>query len=276
MKVVAIIAGILVLLGRMGCKHQEMLWRPTEDVDPKIIGDWYTFDTMAVSHPSPNIACEGMRIAQTGTITSLGIETETGRVVSLDGLTKTLLRAKEGVLIMEYLAPPIPVVDTMHYDVESSSLTLTRNQRSINYYRTRVGAKVTELIHSTLTVDIDGVLRHNTGVGVLPLTYFSTPNEHSFILQAHVTGASITIEVDSFHGIGTYNIKPNRGIFRYDGVGDVMGFTFETDSLSDGTITIGEYDRQASCCSGTFEFTGRFSDETVKLRKGQFSVPVYK
>jgi hypothetical protein len=235
---------------------------------------------MAVSYPSPSIAFNGIRIVQGDTVKPLGIETATGRVALIEEAPpRRLLRANNGVMILQYVAAPGILVDTMQYTVEPSLLTLNGKYTFTIYHRTQLGSAITSPIQSVLTVNIDSAIVYNPSVAAFPSAYISRPTGSAFKLHSYIPSGWITVDVDSFHGIATYTIAPNKGTYT-QWLGDV-GLTLRTDSLSLGTIVIDQYDEGTRQCAGRFQFTARLhllGDPEIirRLNNGVFSVPVYR
>ncbi|MEK9137644.1 MAG: hypothetical protein AAB393_11020, partial [Bacteroidota bacterium] len=204
-----------------------------------------------------------------------------GRVAVIEeAFPKKLVRANNGVMILQYVAAPGILVDTMQYTVGPDLLILTGRYASTTYHRTQIGSAITNPIQSILTVNIDSAGVQNPRVAAFPSAYVSKLTESAFKLHSRISGGWITVDVDSFRGTGTYTIAPNKGTYT-QWLGDV-GLTLRTDSLSLGTIAIDQYNEGTRRCAGRFEFTARLhirpGDPQIirRLSNGVFSAPVYR
>ena len=282
MKYILISFAFFATISIVGCKDGESPIAGYGNVDYRLIGEWYYLDTMVVSYPSPPVAFYGIRIVQGDTVRPLGIETASGRVALIpEAIPKRLLQASNGTIIWEYFAAPGMLVDTIQYTVEPNLLTLIGKYTSTIYHRTQLGFSFVDPVQSVLTVDIENELMQNPGVAPFPSAYVSRPTATGFKLYSRIPTGWISVDLDSFQGVGTYTIAPNKGTYTL-WLGDVV-VTLRSDSLSPAAIAINQYDEATRRCAGTFEFTAVFQYPSpsppslvLRLSNGVFSVPVYR
>ncbi len=271
---------ILILIGFIACKDEGRLG-PQYDVDPRLVGDWYNFDTLGLAQPSPKIALRGMHINTDKTIQPLGIEFSTGRLALIEsGNVKHILHANEGLLVVQYFAPPDIATDSLYYAFESNTLILTQRYFSNTYQRTSLGAYLATPEQTTMVVTIDSALVRSPTVSTVVPVYVSRLQSSQLQLNAVIPNGVLKINIDSFGGVGNYAIGAGNGVLMLFS-GDV-GFYLTTDSLSAGTIDIDQYDEATGRCSGRFAFTVQLpvppNDPQIirRLSGGSFSAPLYR
>ena len=279
----------VVLLAIVGCEPDQPLSSipppPVSQepivVDSLLIGEWYYLDTTSVLYPSPTIVFEGMQIAHSDTVRPLGIETETGKVGFIENPTTIILRrASNGVIIMHWYTTGI-VTDSMQYIVQADTLILIRPGHWLTIFsRTGIDSALAPPIHSDLIVTIDSTIIHNPRVVRSPSAFLSKISASQVKLKSFIPEGWLTVDLDGFMGVGTYDIGPNQGQYTI-WMGDVA-LTLLTDSSATGTITFNEFDETSNRCSGTFSYTARFrslpSDPYFvrTLTGGSFSLPIYR
>jgi len=280
MKATMFMLGLLTMSLHVGCKDGGAPAPGSDEVDPQLVGAWYYRDTFNISYPSPSIAFRGMQISADKRITSLGIETETGRVATTEEtFTKQMLHANDGVLIVQYVAAPGILTDTSHYRVERDMLFLTGRYTSSIHHRTQLGSAFGTPTQSAFSVNIDSIEVHSPSVAASPPAYVSRTSQSTIRLQADIPNGWIFVDIDSFSGTGTYVVGANNGVLTQM-FGDVV-LWLATDSSLTGTLTIEQYDEVSNRCSGRFGFTVRHGvgpDPQLvrRLHNGTFSVPVYR
>jgi hypothetical protein len=271
---------ILILLGFVGCKDEGKLGLE-HDVDPLLVGDWYYFDTLGLAQPSPKITLHGMRVNADKTIQPLGIEFSTGRLALIEnGRMKYILHANEGLLVIQYFAPPDIATDSLYYAFGNSTLILTQRYFTSIYQRTNLGSYLATPEQTTMVVTIDSTVVRSPSVGTAVPVYVSRLQASRLQFNAVIPNGVLKVDIDSFAGVGNYAIGAGKGtLLLIDG--DVA-FYLTTDSLSAGTIEIDQYDEVSGHCSGRFAFTARLpvppNDPQIirRLSGGSFSAPLYR
>jgi hypothetical protein len=272
MKVTAFVAGAFFLSLLVGCKDEG---NPSNEVDPQLLGEWYYLDTMAISYPAPTISFRGMRINEDKTIHVLGIETATGKVALIENApTKELLMGNGGVLVIRYVAAPGMFLDTSNYRVQGDRLILTGRYTNIAYRRTHLGSMFNTPTRSELGFTMDSIEFRSPNVAALLPAFVSRISSSVLRLDASIPNGWITIDIEPFNGLGTYQIGANKGTLTQFS-GDVV-FSLTTDSLATGTISVDQYDEVSHRCSGEFGLTVGRGTMVRQLRDGTFSVPVYQ
>lgn len=270
---------ILILFVFVACKDEGRLG-PVYDVDPRLLGDWYYFDTLGLAQPSPKIALRGMRINADKTIQPLGIEFSTGRLALIEnGHVKYVLHANEGLLVVQYFAPPGIATDSLYYTFGGNTLILTQRYFSSIYQRTSLGSYLATPEQTTMVVAVDSALVRSPSVGTVVPVYVSRLQTSQLQFNAVIPNGVLRIDINSFGGVGNYAIGAGNGVLMLID-GDVA-FLLTTDSLSTGTIDIDQYDETSGRCSGRFAFTARLpvppNDPQIirRLSGGSFSAPLY-
>lgn len=263
----------LMFIGVAGCQD----FGDAYDVDPRLVGDWYRFDTLNLA---PGINLDGMHITPEGMIQPLGIELATGRLAVMEGEeVKHILLAKDGLLVVQHVAPPDIATDSLRYLVAYNRLVLSDTYRSIVYRRSQLGSVVTHPEEVILSVGINDTPVQSPRVWPRVPAFVRRLSASAVQLCADIPGGQIRIEVEPFSGAGSYSIGAGKGVLSW-WLGDVA-LQLRTDSLSTGTIHIDLYDEVARRCSGRFAFSARWqglpSDPPIvrHLRDGYFSVPLY-
>ncbi|MBI5475059.1 MAG: hypothetical protein HY961_22170 [Ignavibacteriae bacterium] len=270
---------ILLLLAFLACKDEGSVVTQY-DVDARLVGDWFSLDTLGLGQPSPKIALRGMRINATKIIQQLGIEFSTGRLALIDdGQTKQIVHADDGLLVVQYFAPPDMATDSIRYSFGTNTLVLAQNHSTTIYKRTSVGSQVANPEQATMSVIIDSVLVRSPSVAAVIPVYVTRWQSTRLQLRSIIPDGTLLIEVDHFVGTGSYTIGAGKGTLMFID-GDVA-IRFATDSLSAGTIDIDQYDETAGRCTGRFAFTARlplppnYPPNIRRLASGSFSAPLF-
>ena len=252
---------------------------PSDEVDPRLFGEWYyTVDNTSI-YPSPQILFYGIQITTDKNVNSLGIESNTGKVAVIRYSDKKIIKANQGKLEWQYSVIGIGMVTkTLNYKIEDEKLTLTEENQNYTYTKTSLGTQLFEPVTSNLSLKNDTTLYENQKVSSYPSAYVSKKSESWFSLVAEFNHAHLTIDINSFSGSGNYEILYNGFEFA-EFHGDV-GLIFVSDSLSIGNITITQYDEANNLCTGTFYLNEALPDNPDSVvsvfKEGTFTVPVYK
>lgn len=252
-----------------------------DEVDSKLVGEWYLLDSLSNTIPAPSFSFYGMQITSDKKINSLGVEINTGKIKIFDNHRySSLLKANEGKLVIEYFAPPGMTTDTMNYKIENNKLIVWNQYYSNIYTKTELNFQLFNPTDCNLSVNVDSISNENLKVYYNPSGYISKVTESELKLISFIKGYEINISIDSFNGTGTYEIPYKKGELIYFG-GDYISIYY-SDSLLVGSITIDQYDESNNVCSGTFNFNATFFEPYInqtfiyELEKGTFSVPIYK
>lgn len=244
--------------------------------DSNIIGDWYYVDSMVFGYPSPGYYFDGIQIKENQTIISLGIETNTGKVV-IDEYPRidSIISANNGKIIVKHFYIPYTFVDTLNYNINDNNFVLENPFYARTYTKTSLNALLYSPITSNLSVSIDSVLMNNLKVYNYPSAYLSKKTASDISLFVNFKSSQISIEINNFNGIGVYNIpyqKAEYSIYYSDYIE-----TYLSDSATTATFTIEQYDEINNSCIGKFSFdVCDFQNTRIKLRDGAFTVPIYR
>lgn len=271
---------IVIMLSFAACKDEGRVDH-AYDVDPRLVGDWYDLDTLALAQPSPRFVLRGMRISAERTIQPLGIEFSTGRLALMEtDQPKHILHANGGLLVVQYVAFPDIGIDTLHYAAQHNTLVLTDRYSTQIYRRISVGSQITEPLQAIMDVTIDSVRVRTPRVAAVVPVYVSRLQPSHLQFQAAIPNGFLRIDIRGFSGVGSYAIGPGDGVLMLFS-GDVA-FMFATDSSSPGTMSIEEYNEATNHCAGRFAFSARLPvpphDPPIirRLTDGSFSAPVYR
>jgi hypothetical protein len=221
-----------------------------------------------------------MRITAEKTIRPLGLEFPTGRLALMESNElKYILHAKDGLLVVQYFAPPDITIDSLRYTFQNNTLVLTDRYSSQTYRPIMVGSQLTEPIQAVMNVTIDSTRVRSLRVAPVVPVYLSKLHPSHLQFHAVIPDGSVRIDLQGFTGVGSYALGPGDGLLMLID-GDVV-FTFTTDSLATGIMSIDEYDEATSRCAGRFAFTVRTPGPhgppiTRQLSEGSFSAPVYR
>ena len=269
----------LFLIG--SCTKDDNPVLSNDEVDSKLVGEWYLLDSLFNTIPAPTFSLHGMQITSDKKINSLGIEINTGKIKIFDNHRfSSLIKANEGKLVIKYFAPPGIATDTMNYKIDNNNLIVWNQYYSTIYTKTELGFQLFNPTNCNLSVKIDSISNENLKVYYNPSGYISKVTQSELKLISFIKGYEINISINDFIGTGTYEIPYKKGELIYFG-GDYI-LTYYSDSLLVGSITIDLYDETNNVCSGTFNFNATFFEPYVnqtfiyELEEGIFSVPIYK
>lgn len=274
---------VIVWWGVSGCKDLGDGDATRNGIDARLLGNWYRFDTLSRTTPGPRLVMDGMQIRSDRTIAPLGIEFSTGNVSLIEGGDlKQILVASEGLLVLQFFAPPDLATDTLMYTFAGNALVLRDRflQRQLVYHRTALGSRLTAPVQVTVRVDLDGMPVQSPPVAAIVPAYISKLGASQLQFSSAVPDGWITITIDDFAGIGTYAIGPRKAALVLS-AGDVV-INLPNDTSFPGWVTIDRYDETANQCTGRFEFTARQQllpgdpPFVRNLRNGVFSVPLYR
>jgi hypothetical protein len=270
----------LFALFQFSCSDINSPISSNDEVDPKIIGEWFMVDTVNNAHPSPNYYFHGMQITSDKNINQLGIEVNTGKVKLLDNDIYSALRcANYGILIIEYWSHPVHFIDTLNYKVEGDKL-ITWNNRTYNIYaKTVINALLIEPTYCNLSLQLNNEVQENRKTYYYPSSYISKISQTELQLIAFIKGYSLSITIDNFTGTGTYVIPYQKAILYLRGDDYIQ--TYFSSPQNNGSITIDNYDELGNVRTGRFNFT--VSDSLISgtvinidLNNGIFAVPIYQ
>lgn len=272
---------IVLALGMVGCEKNSNPVSANSDIDARLVGEWLIKDSLSIGYPAPQHAFHGLQITQDKTISELGIEIRSGKVAAFNTAKfRSLIKANDGMLVVEVFAPPDLAIDTMYYDIQGEELLISDGYREKIYKRTKSGSQVTDPVSFDFSVLIDSVYFRSVEVYPYPASFASRISSADLFITALIPRAHLTIEINDFNGIGNYEIPFGKGRLIIDG-GDYI-VDFISDSISTGTIAIDHYDEIENTCSGSFSFdvilnpSFHGGSEHKKLEGGNFSLPVYK
>jgi len=248
-----------------------------DGIDSRLVGTWYYTVDNSPSYASPQTYFFGIEILADGNVKELGIETNTGEVAITNNSYKKILKANFGELNWEYVVEGIGLVtETLNYKIENGKLIISKGNLDYIYTRTNLATRLFEPVTSEVAFKKDSILYENRKISGYPSGYASISSD--FFLRSEMNHAYLTIEINNFKGIGSYEIPYNKFEFaQYHG--DV-GLIYVPDSLSTGNLTITSYDEINNTCSGTFYLNEPVPDNPdstiTSFKEGIFTVPVYK
>ena len=253
---------------------------PSDEVDPRLVGEWYSIINNNSPNPYPETTFTGIQINSDKTIKSLGIETNTGKVAVIKYSDKKIIKANEGELTWEYVLVGIGLSNVSYnYKFEDEKLILSNKNEVLTYTKTKIDTQLVKPVICNLSFEKDSIIYENEKISAYPSAFVSKiSTENSFLLNAEMGHAFLRIELNNFKGVGNYEI-PYNGFEFAEFHGDV-GLIFVSDSLSIGNITITQYDEANNLCTGTFYLNEALPDNPDSVvsvfKEGTFTVPVYK
>ncbi|MCH8569393.1 MAG: hypothetical protein LAT67_14050 [Balneolales bacterium] len=272
---------LLTFLIFSGCQIFES--SDTDTINPDLLGDWYSIDTVSASAFSPaNVRVTGWSISADGEIRSIGVMDSTGELAAFDsdsGLRKRILESTNGTILLEYTGHPDLTELEAEYRVTTDSLIVKHGSGFTNrtFQRAQLGNVVVAPKPSKLSVDIDGSSAENLKIAhTIPTAFVSAVSESELKLFAELGSRSIVIRIENFTGTRTYIIGKEQAELRI--VASDWIRVFQTLSDSSGTISI-DCDSVASRCVGAFEFSTKIpendADSSPVLENGSFDVPLF-
>ena len=249
------------------------------DFDSNLIGEWFLFDSLDLEYPSPRYCFYGMQINNNQLMTSLGIETNTGKV-SIEEYPRidSIISATNGKMVVKYFNPFYEIIDTLKYNINANKLIIGEDYYARTYIKTSLNSLLLNPITSNLSVNIDSINNNNLKVYNYPSAYLSKSNTSNISLFVYLKSSRISIEINDFGGVGVYNIPFHKAEYWvYDS--DMVSAYF-SDSVATATLTIEQYDEINKSCTGKFSFDVYdgydIQNSRIKFREGSFTVPIYK
>lgn len=249
---------------------------PNCNFDSNLIGEWYYVDTMSFGYPAPGHYYDGIQITSNQTMISLGVDSNTGKLaIDEYPIIDSIISAKDGKIIVKYYYDFFTSLDTLTYSISENKLVLGNPFYSRTYTKTSLNSLITNPIASNLAVNIDSVLTNNLKVYNYPSAYLSKSTASDISLFVNLKSSHISIEINNFSGVGVYNIpyhKAKYSIYYSDYIE-----TYLSDSSSNATFIIEQFDEINNSCTGKFSFdVNDYQNKSIKLRDGTFTVPIYK
>lgn len=269
---------VIILLVFTGCQIFEST--DTENIDPDLIGDWYTINNISSAGPSPlDIRVRGWSITAEGELRTLGVVDSTGALGTFDpGYQTNIVQASNGNMIVKYIGHPNVAEDEVEYQIATDHLIIEHGFGFINgtFQRSQVGNQVVPPVPSTLHVKVDGINAKNVNIAYqIPTAYVSKTPASGLKLTAALEGKMIMIHIDQYEGPGAYTIGKSQAEYYILGSDWVQPYHTIADSA--GTIFI-DCDADTFRCSGEFKFSTNDpeSDDDTEpiLENGSFDVPL--
>lgn len=266
------------LLCFISCSNDNNPINSNNNFDSNLLGEWYLIDSMDLGYPSPDFYFDGIQINKDQLMIPLGIETNTGKV-ALEEYPRidSIITAKDGKLVVKFKSF-YTIVDTFNYSFSANKLVIGDENYSRTYIKTSLNSLLFNPITSNLDVKIDSVNMNNLKVYNYPSAYLSKTNTSSISLFMNLKSSSISIELNNFTGVGVYNIPFQKAKYWVYDSDVILGYF--SDSVATATLTIEQYDEINKFCKGKFSFDVYdgydIQNSRIKIREGNFTVPLYK
>jgi hypothetical protein len=253
-------------------------------IQSELVGEWMALHDQGNSDPSPNFIYRGWRINSDGTIYTLGVNGDTGKIDYYDteGRRPTnILFANNGKMVVRHNSRSVRT-DTVSFNMTGNTLNIEGSILQGSYNRTSIGSEAASPSFADLSVNIDDISFKNRQVSqTVPSAYVVKGTNIKLTINAglNIHNHRIIILIDDYQGPGTYSIDEDQAIYLRRS-GDVSS-VWVTRYDSSGSVTI-DCDLHYTRCSGEFSFDSytRTSPTTPSYLKafdsGSFDLPVYK
>jgi len=274
--IVVIILSCFILFS---CSNDNNLVGPNVNFDQNLIGEWFLIDSLNFDYPSPEYNFNGFQINKNQSRITLGIETITGKiVVNQYPRIDSIISANNGKIIIKYSYEFYAFNDTLDYSINNNKLVIGDQYYSQTYTKTNLNTSLFNPINSDVSVKIDSIIKNNMKIFSFPSAFLSKKSASNILLIVNLHSASIAIEIDSFNGVGVYNIPYQKAAY-YVFYSDFIS-RYLSDSTFSAKLTIEQYDETNNVCNGKFSFDAYevYSqlNQKIEFREGSFSVPIYK
>lgn len=278
MKYFTFIFTVLLLSCCQGINDSE-----SQIIQSELVGEWMALHDQENSYPSPNFIYRGWGINSDGTIYTLGVNGDTGKIDYYDteGRRPTnILFANNGKMVVRHISRSVRT-DTVSFNMTGNTLNIEGSVLEGSYKRTSIGSEVTFPPAADFFIKIDGTEFKNRPVGfVVPTAYISKISDSKLMIRSYLSEDNhrISVIVDNYQGPGTYSIDEDQGNYLY--ISGSMASRWITRYDSSGTVTI-DCDMNHTRCSGEFSFdafrpTSSTEPEFMKsFTNGSFDLPVY-
>lgn len=252
-------------------------------IQSELVGEWMVITERDPNYPSPINSSRGWRINSDGTIHTLGVNGDTGKINYYDteGRRPTnILFANNGNMVVRHISRSVRT-DTVSFNMAGNTLNIGGSVLQGSYKRTSIGSEVTSPPAADFFIKIDGTEFKNRPVGfVVPTAYISKIFDSKLMIRSYLSDENhrIYVIVDNYQGPGTYSIDEDQGNYLYKSGSVASRWITRYDSS--GTVSI-DCDMNHARCSGEFAFdafrpTSSTEPEFIKsFKSGSFDLPVY-